>query len=466
MKSILVAGTNPSACRVIKKSFRPAFQVEEVRSKEDCLTKFTKKRYEFLFIDFGTLIEDGTVENIKAALQSFWHIYPTVNIIVMAPPEMTRQAVMTVKAGANDYLTYPLDPSEVQYITEAINESLMVKSELDYFRDQFWQAEAFDIIQTRSPLMRSVFEKVRSVSPTRSTVLLTGETGTGKGVLAKIIHQHSNRKANQFINVHCGAIPDTLLESELFGHEKGAFTGAVRRKLGKFEIASGGTIFLDEVGTLTPTAQIKLLQVLQDGTFQRVGGETTIEKDVRVISATNSDLKSFSGDGKFRKDLYYRLNVFPIEVPSLCQRKEDIPLLVDAFLKRLNHSNLKNIHDFHPQVMDALMQYSWPGNIRELENLIERAYILETSRILTPESFPNELFESEKSIPAPPLNDSVTLEAYRNEATENAVRYYLKQVLTQKMGKIKDTADVAGISTRQLHKLMKKNGLRKEGFKK
>ena len=440
--------------------------MEEAATKEDCLARFAKKRYEFLFIDFDTLLEEGTVENIKTALQSFWHIFPTVNIIVMTLPEMTRQAVMAVKAGASDYLTYPLDPSEVRYITEAINESLMVQSELDYFRDQFWQAEAFDLIQTRSPLMRSVFEKVRSVSPTRSTVLLTGETGTGKGVLAKIIHQHSNRKANQFISVHCGAIPDTLLESELFGHEKGAFTGAVRRKLGKFEIASGGTIFLDEIGTLTPAAQIKLLQVLQDGTCQRVGGESTIETDVRVISATNSDLKALSSDGQFRKDLYYRLNVFPIEVPSLHQRKEDLPLLVDSILKRLTHFSLKDIHDIHPQVMDALMQYSWPGNIRELENLIERAYILETSRILTPESFPNELFESETSIPAPPLNGSMTLEAFRNEATENALRYYLKQVLAQKNGKIKDTADVAGISTRQLHKLMKKYGLRKEEFKK
>lgn len=466
MKSILVAGQSPTTFRVIQKSFQPSFQVEEAATKEDCLSKFGKKRYEFLFIDFDTLLEDEAIENIKAALQSFWHIYPTVSIIVMTPPEMIRQAVMAVKAGASDYLTYPLDPSEVRYITEAINESLMVQSELDYFRDQFWQAEAFDLIQTRSPLMLSVFEKVRSVSPTRSTVLLTGETGTGKGVLAKIIHQHSNRKANQFISVHCGAIPDTLLESELFGHEKGAFTGAVRRKLGKFEIASRGTIFLDEIGTLTPAAQIKLLQVLQDGTYQRVGGDTTIETDVRVISATNSDLKVLCSEGQFRKDLYYRLNVFPIEVPSLHQRKEDMPLLVDTFLRRLNQFNLKDIHDIHPQVTDALMQYSWPGNIRELENLIERAYILETSRILTPESFPNEMFESEASFPAPPLNDSMTLETYRNEATENAVRYYLKQVLAQKKGESKEAADVAGISARQLHKLMKKYGLRKEEFKK
>ena len=165
--------------------------------------------------------------------------------------------------------------------------------------------------------MKMVFDKIRSVALTKSTVLLTGETGTGKGVLANLVHRHSNRRDAQFISVHCGAIPDTLLESELFGHEKGAFTGAVRRKLGKFEIASGGTIFLDEIGTITPSAQIKLLQVLQDGTFQRVGGEETIEANVRVIAATNADLKKMCDDGHFRKDLYYRLDVFPIELPPL-----------------------------------------------------------------------------------------------------------------------------------------------------
>jgi DNA-binding NtrC family response regulator len=313
--------------------------------------------------------------------------------------------------------------------------------------------------------MKNLFGNIRSVSPTKSTVLLMGETGTGKSMLAKLIHQHSNRKDAQFISVHCGAIPDTLLESELFGHEKGAFTGAVRRKLGKFEIAKGGTIFLDEIGTITPSAQIKLLQILQDGRFQRVGGEETLEANALVITASNADLKNMCDKGEFRKDLYYRLNVFPIKVPSLKERIDDIPFLCEVILKKLNQFSPKEIRGIYPQVIEAFKRYDWPGNIRELENLMERAYILETSSILTPESFPNELFELE-SIPINMLtSDSLTLAQARQNGIEEIERNYVKDVLARNRGKISDSAQEAGISTRQLNKLMNKYGLRKEEFK-
>ena len=383
----------------------------------------------------------------------------------MSSQEMIREAVMAVKSGASNYLTYPITPEEVKFVTENIRESVIFQSELDYLRDQFWETDLLDIIQTENLQMRSVYEKVRSVSPTKTTVLLMGETGTGKGVMANLIHRHSNRRDAQFISVHCGAIPDTLLESELFGHEKGSFTGAVRRKLGKFEIASGGTIFLDEVGTLTPSAQIKFLQILQDGTFQRVGGEDTIDSDVRVIAATNVDLKKMCDDGEFRKDLYYRLNVFPIEIPSLRDRIEDIPHLVELFLKKMNRINTKEIYHIDSQVLDAFRDYSWPGNIRELENLIERAYILESTSVLTPESFPSELFESSRSLASLPIDTSLTLAQARQKATDNIERNYLKELLARNRGRIKESAAAAGITTRQLHKLMAKYGIRKEEFK-
>ena len=464
MKGVLVASKNQSACNAIRTSLRSEYRIDAVSSKDGCLEMFRKKRYEFLFIDVEVLRESMLNNNYKTALQPFWHAYPTAQIIAMSSQEMIREAVMAVKAGASDYLTYPVNPDEVNYITQSIYESIIMESELDYFRDRFWQEDSLEIVRTRSPLMKRLFDKVRSVAPTKSTVLLSGETGTGKGVLARLIHQHSNRKDGPFISVHCGAIPDTLLESELFGHEKGAFTGAVRRKLGKFEIAQEGTIFLDEIGTITPSAQIKLLEILQDGTFHRVGGEEMIEANVRVIAATNADLKKMCEAGQFRKDLYYRLNVFPLEIPPLRERMEDIAYIIDVILKRLKKFDLKEIHDVHPHVIDAFGKYSWPGNIRELENLMERAYILEASPILTPESFPNELFTSDLS-PVQVKGISLSLAEVRHRAIEQSERFYLRELLTANRGRIKETAEAAGISTRQLHKLMKKYSITKEEFK-
>ena len=346
-----------------------------------------------------------------------------------------------------------------------MNETFLLRSELDYLRDQFWQPSSLAIIQTQSPAMQQVFAKIRSVAPTKSTVLLTGETGTGKGVLASLIHQHSNRRDAKLVNVHCGAIPDTLLESELFGHEKGAFTGADRRKLGKFEISKGGTIFLDEIGTVTPAAQIKLLQVLQDGTFQRVGGEAALQADVRVVAASNMDLKEMCDNGQFRKDLYFRLNVFPVEIPPLRERKEDIPHIVEVIVDRLNRFHVKEIRNVHPDVMEAFLNYPWPGNIRELENLIERAYILESSSTLTPVGFPLELFTLESPSAGRGLDSSNTLAEVRRRAMEEVEKRYLKDLLASKNGKIRESAEVAGITTRQLHKLLRKYEIKKEDFK-
>jgi DNA-binding NtrC family response regulator len=465
MKLVLVVSKNRNACDVIRGSMASEYRVEVISRKDICLEMFRKKRYEFLFIDVELLRESEPYNNYKAALQPFWHAYPTVQIIVMSSQEMIREAVNAVKAGAGDYLTHPIDPDEVKLVTESLYESVIMESELDYLRDRFWQQDSLEIVRTTSPLMKEVFNKVRSVAPTRSTVLLSGETGTGKGLLARLIYRHSNRKDGPFISVHCGAIPDTLLESELFGHEKGAFTGAVRRRLGKFEIAQEGTIFLDEIGTITPSAQIKLLEILQEGTFHRVGGETTIEANVRVIAATNTDLEKMCGEGKFRKDLYYRLNVFPIEVVPLKDRIGDIPHIAEVILKRLNKFHLKQIRDIHPDVIEAFKNYSWPGNVRELENLIERAYILETSSVLTAQGFPNEFFAPEALRTQFKTDTSLTLAEARREGLEEFERRYLEELLAQNKGGIKDSADAAAISTRQLHKLLTKYGIKKEAFK-
>jgi DNA-binding NtrC family response regulator len=465
MKSILVTTTAQQTVQTIRSCFQSDYRVDRADTRLRALELISNKRFDLMFIELDILLASIPDEDYKEALRPFWQLYPTIEIIVIAPQNQIRKAIKTVKAGASDYLPYPIDPEEVKYIAEGINKSIIQQSELNYLRDQFWNVDSLELVQTKSPKMKKVFDNIRSVSPTKSTVLLVGDTGTGKSVLAKLIHQHSNRRDAQFISIHCGAIPDTLVESELFGHEKGAFTGAVKRKLGRFEIAKGGTIFLDEIGTITPSTQIKLLQVLQDGTFQRVGGEEILNTDVRVIAATNADLKKMCDEGQFRKDLYYRLNVFPIEIPMLRERIEDIPLFIETFLRNLNNYSLKKIHSTHPHVMEALSRYSWPGNIRELENLIERAYILETSDELTPESFPNELFKSDSNPVFIPSSEALTLTQARQRGVEEIERNYLKDVLVRHKGKIGESAEAAGISTRQLNKLMNKYGIRKEEFK-
>ncbi len=465
MKYILIATDNQEAADVIQKCFKSNYSVKHVLDYKSCLDLFDKTRIEFLFIDIKLLKVSDDENDYKEKLRPFWKIAPDTEIIILTDANMIRETVSAVKAGASNYLTYPPSLAEVKYIIETIRKDIQFHAELKYLRNQFWRKDAFTILKTNSPLMKNVFEKIRAVAETDSTVLISGETGTGKGVIAKLIHTHSQRKEKQFISVHCGSIPDTLLESELFGHEKGAFTGAIRKKLGKFEIANGGTIFLDEIGTISSSTQIKLLEVLQDKTFQHVGGETTLASDVRIIAATNEDLKQRCEEGTFRKDLYYRLLIFPIEIPPLRERKEDISLIIETFLERLNRFSSKKIRDVHPDVIRALEEYNWPGNIREMENLIERAYILETSLILTPSSFPKDMFENINERSKPMINTELSLEEIRRLAVENVEKEYLLKLIAKNLGKINKTAEDAGIGVRQLHNLLLKYGIQKSDFK-
>jgi DNA-binding NtrC family response regulator len=465
MTSVLVISNEINAIKNIKTAFPPQFRSYCTDALHNAGPILERKRHDIVFIHINALESTDAALPSETVLREFITKYPSITIVVMSPQSNIRQAVSLVKAGAQDYVTYPLDREEVKLVTENISRSILSQSELDYLRDWSWKFDALEVVQTKSDAMTDVFKKIRSVSSTKTTVLLTGETGTGKSVLAKLLHQHSNRQNAQFISVHCGAIPDTLLESELFGHEKGAFTGAIRKKMGKFEIADGGTIFLDETGTLTPSAQVKLLQVLQDGTFSRVGGEDIITTNARVIAATNSDLKQLSEEGSFREDLYYRLNVFPIAIPPLRDRIEDLPHLTALFLKRLNREMQKNIMGVHAHVVEALSRYDWPGNVRELENLIERAYILESSSMLTPDSFPREIFDHQDAPNIMSVDTHMPLAEARKTALEDFERRYIKDLVTRNKGRINNSAADAGISTRQLHKLMKKYGVRKEQYK-
>jgi DNA-binding NtrC family response regulator len=337
--------------------------------------------------------------------------------------------------------------------------------EIISYTDESLLTSAF---RTKSAAMLKAFEKVRSVAPTRCTVLLLGETGSGKGVVARLIHACSNRKSAHFVSVHCGAIPDSLLESELFGHEKGSFTGAVRKKMGKFEIADKGTIFLDEIGTISPSAQVKLLQVLQDGSFERVGGEETIWTDVRVIAATNARLKDMSEKGLFRTDLYYRLNVFPIEIPPLRDRVEDIPMLTEAFISEFNRNSSKKVGGIEEEALEILRRHPWPGNIRELQNVIESACILEKSDMLDCNSLPPEIVNPKTaagSQGSPSFGTAMRLADARRVAMEEVERGYLVSLLTRFNGHISTSAQAAGIGRRQLNKLLTKYAIDKSDYR-
>ncbi|MFP4032625.1 MAG: sigma-54 dependent transcriptional regulator [Desulfococcaceae bacterium] len=469
MNAILLLSRRPETGDRVRASL-PECRITWVRRAETAQSILSETRHDLLLADLEALFPSAAEAeshpiDFPNAFQPFWTLQPSLEIVVITPSNRTREAVQAVKAGAANYLPEPVTAEEVRLLVDNLAAARKRDSELDYLRDQFWESDARDIVRTASPRMREVFDKLRSAAPTRTTILLYGETGVGKGVLARLIHRHSNRREGPFIGVHCGAIPDTLIESELFGHEKGAFTGAVRRKPGKFEIAGGGTLFLDEIGTITPAAQVKLLQVLQERTFHRVGGETPLEANVRIIAATNSDLKTLSDAGQFRKDLYYRLSVFPVEAPALRDRLEDIPALSAHFIEKLNRNYGKSVRDIHPEVLRAFAGYDWPGNIRELENLIERAYILERSAVLTPESFPAELFPAQPARPRLPLQPGDTLAEVRRRAVAEVERHYLESLLARHGGRIRPSAEQAGISTRQLHKLLTRYGIQKERFK-
>ncbi|WP_419658107.1 two component system response regulator, sigma54-specific [Desulfosarcina variabilis str. Montpellier] len=469
MDSILISTQNTRTINTIRHIFARDCRIQIVDSADQLFDAINVNTCDFLFIDLIQLealsADAPHLATPKALISHFKRLRPLMAVVIIVANVDVRKAVDYVKNGASNYITAPIDAEEVRLVVDEIAKERLQQSELAYLRQQLWQDDSLDIIRTLSPIMKKVYDNVLSVAPTKTTVLLLGETGTGKSFMAKRIHRQSNRKNGPFISVHCGAIPETLIESELFGHEKGSFTGAHRRKLGKFEVASGGTIFLDEIGTISMAAQVKLLMVLQEAIFQRVGGDQTLTANVRVIAASNVDLKDMCDQGQFRKDLYYRLNVFPIHIPELCRRSEDIPLFVENFLKKFNQFGTKSIQGVHPEVMDALLGYAWPGNIRELENLLERAYILETGPVLTPENFPSELFDSSPPSGDIPIDITASLAEARKRGLAAIERRYLEELLSRNQGKINASALEAGVGARQLNKLMHKYNLQKSAFK-
>jgi len=314
-------------------------------------------------------------------------------------------AVEAMKAGAFDYITKPFHMDEMKIVIKKALEYQKLQKENIILKRQLKKKYKFENIIGDSKPIQKVFEMIEKVADTDSTVLIQGESGTGKELVARAIHYNSHRSNKPLIPVNCGAIPENLLESELFGYEKGAFTGAHKTRIGRFEMANGGTIFLDEVSDMSPALQVKLLRVLQEQKFERIGGVKSTKVDVRIIAATNKDLEKAVAQGTFREDLFYRLNVIPIVLPPLRERKSDIPLLVHHFLKRFNQTKKRNVTEISPEALELLMNYHWPGNVRELENLIDRLVVLNTSGIIRPEDLPEKIIANQNhpsSIPHVP----------------------------------------------------------------
>jgi two-component system response regulator HydG len=369
---ILVVDDEPSQRKMLKANLSlDGYQVFEAEDGQDAITRVSEEFYDLILMDNRMSHVDGI-----EALREIKKISPGIPIIIITAYASVETAIEALQAGAHDYLTKPLDIEELRIKVQQTLEFWRLKEENILQKRRI--ENLFDASQIigRSQKMRQVLETVAMVAPTEASVLILGESGTGKELIANALHQGSSRSDKRFIKINCAALPETLLESELFGHERGAFTGAVGRRPGRFELADGGTIFLDEIGEMTPSTQAKLLRVLQEREFEPLGSTKTVKVDIRILSATNKDLDEEVKRGAFREDLFYRLNVVPIHLPNLRERKEDIPLLIEHFLKIYNEKNGRNLKGFHPRALDAMMRYAWPGNIRELENVVERAVIL------------------------------------------------------------------------------------------
>ena len=347
------------------------YEVATTENASDALTRLAEQRWDAALVDIKMHGTDGI------ELQRRMHeVDPELTVIMMTGYASVETAVAALKNGAYDYVTKPLDPDEIAHLVKKALAHKRTAAENVLLRETVAEVARPGDLIGQSTAMRKIFDAIETVGPTDATVLITSESGTGKELLARAIHQASPRKFHPLVVIHCGALTETLLESELFGHEKGAFTGAQYRKKGKFEIAEGGTVFLDEIGDISLKTQTDLLRVLQEREITRVGGNQIIKVDFRCIAATNKDLEKLIEEGKFRPDLFYRLNVFRIELPPLRDRREDIPLLVDHFVRKLSLAMNKRINRVSPAAMNLLQQQPWLGNVRELENAVERAMVV------------------------------------------------------------------------------------------
>src|SRR6267378_6078715 len=425
------------------------FLAESASDGEEALEKVTSFRPAIVITDMVMPRMDGL-----ALLRALPQVGADVTTLLLTAQGTVDTAVEAMKEGAYDYLTKPVDSQRLKILLDKIVERLETMREVKALRRQLREHGTFGLLIGNSPEMRKIYQVVEQAAPTGASVLITGESGTGKELVAQTIHQLSPRATFPFIAINCAAIPETLLESEIFGHEKGAFTGAADRRQGCFELADRGTLFLDEIGEMTPATQVKLLRVLQERKFRRLGGRVEQSVDVRVIAATNIDPAEAVQKGRLREDLYYRLNVFAMKLPTLRDRKDDLPLLIQSFINEFNGRNQRSIAGVDHEAMRLLEHYQWPGNVRELRNVIERATILAPGPFIEAAHLPPVVTNE----PGPPRQAQVALAP--GTTVEEAERRLIMMTLQHTRDNKTRAAEILGISLKTLHNKLNKLRLR------
>jgi DNA-binding NtrC family response regulator len=442
MAQILIVDDDLNTCQSLTTALsKEGHQVFESHSGEEALVQIRSRKVDLAVIDLMMPGMNGLefFKTLKA-------IDPEVVSIMISAQATVELAVSAIKIGIYDFITKPFRLSEIKKIIAKALEAQTLLTENRRLRQALREKVSFSKIIGNSPRFVQVLDLVSKVAPTHSTVLLSGESGTGKEIIAEAIHFASPQEEGPLVKIHCGGLTETLLESELFGHEKGAFTGAHQQRLGLFEMANGGTVFLDEIGEMSRGMQVKLLRVLQDGSFKRVGSSHTIQVNVRIIAATNRDLEKEVEEGLFRQDLFYRLNVIPIEIPPLRERIEDIPLLAGYFLYKYSEMNHKNILGFSPEVVQVFCNYPWPGNVRELENVVDRAVSLCQTQSIELSDLPSRLANS--SYAESPLVIPI------GPSLEEIEQMVLDKTLAKTGGDKKAAARILGISLSSLYNML------------
>jgi two-component system nitrogen regulation response regulator NtrX len=428
------------------------YAVAAAATAEEALKKLdSEKAPDVILLDIWLPGMDGTdaLKEIKAK-------FPGLPVIMISGHANIETAVKTTKLGAYDFIEKPLSLDKVILCVEHAMDHKRLLEENTLLKSKEWAK--YEIIGRSKPMV-ALKNDIKRAGPTNSWILITGENGTGKELVARNIHLFSNRAGRAFVEVNCAAIPEELIESELFGHEKGAFTSAVAQKKGKFDMADKGTIFLDEIGDMSMKTQAKVLRILQEQTFERVGGNDRIKVDVRVIAATNKNLKEQISKGTFREDLYYRLNVIPFHVPPLRERTEDIPLFVEYFLKEYARETAREVLKVSKAAMEVLLNYQWPGNVRELKNLMERLVIMTPSSVITPDEIPVYLKGSQ-----PPQSQNIFRSALLKEARRDFEREFIARKLKEFGGNIAKTAESIGIERSHLYRKIRSYGIEHESL--